>query len=133
MPDPQSLLQAQHNDYQTLLSATEALLNVPLGESDVATFLALREQCRTATQHREPLLMAALQQPLDPSMGKAVAAYRAVLEALVAAEGHLLTMAEASRDALGSEVRALGEGYRALSGYRTLQRSGDARAISQRI
>jgi len=133
MSAPRSLLRAQHNDYQTLLSATEALLNEALAETDVADYLAVRDRCLAATQHREPALLAALQQSADAAMVKDIAAYQSVLEALVAAEARLLAAAETSRDTLGSEVRALGEGYRALSGYRALQRSGDARAISQRV
>jgi len=128
-----SLLQAQTDDYQALLTATETLLAEDMAEMDVADYLTLRARCQASTSKREPALMDSLKSSSGARLEKAVDAYRDLLQALVAAEERLLAAAETYRGELGGQLRTLGESARGLSGYRTHPRGGEAQAISHRV
>jgi hypothetical protein len=133
MPLSLSLLQAQTDDYQTLLTATEALLGDELAEMDVADYLILRDRCLASTMKRETALMEALMSPAGARLETAMNIYRDLLQALVAADARLLATAEACQGELGKQLRSLGENARGLSGYHSGQRGGEAQALSQRV
>jgi len=130
MPQATSLLHAQAADYGALLAATRDLLAGPLDDPALAAYRAARERCLARTGEREPALMAALaaSAPAD-----AVAAYRRVLEDLVACERRLAERAATEQAGLGEQLAGLAAGRRALAGYRSPRGGEPARAVSRHV
>jgi predicted aminopeptidase len=134
MPQATELLNAQTADFQGLLAATRDLLAGPLDGPRVDAYRAARAACLDRTGPRESGLLAALAESSDPSApAGAVAAYREVLEALVAEERRLAERAAAERDGLAQELAGLAAGRRALAGYRSPRGWADPRAVSRHV
>jgi hypothetical protein len=130
MPQATQLLNAQTADFQGLLGATRDLLDGPLDGPRVDAYRAARAACLERTGPREADLLAAL---ADSAPAEAVAAYRGVLEALVAEERRLAERAAAERAGLAQELAGLAAGRRALAGYRSPRGWADPRAVSRHV
>lgn len=130
MSQANALLSAQTADYGALLEATRALLAGSLDHAAVEDYRAHRGAWMARVAEREPRLMAAL---ANEAPAEAVSAFRAVLEALVAAERDLAERARAERDGLAEELARMAAGRRALAGYRVPRGSEPVRAVSHRV
>jgi|GEM_PF-2327486 len=144
MPSAAALIDAQRADYAGLLAAVRALLETPgdapgnggdgpLTPEALTAYGAARAACVARTGPRESDLAAALAQNAHAASADAVACYREVLEALVAAEAELARRAGAVQAGLRDELARMAEGRRALEGYRLPRAATPARAVSQRV